>query len=77
VYTPRTGHTTVCYEDRIFLFGGSDNENILNDLYSLNLTEKTWKNLSLNNNKGPIPHPRSGSKSVIIDTSIYFFGGYT
>jgi hypothetical protein len=45
VFTPRTGHAAVALGDRFFLFGGSDNENILNDTYIYSLQKKIWTQL--------------------------------
>lgn len=41
-FTPRTGHSVVVLDDHLFLFCGSDNENILNDMYMYNITTMKW-----------------------------------
>lgn len=60
--------------DRLYLFCGSDNENILNDMYAYDIKTKTWTLIQC---KGQIPHIRSGCKGVTYGSDIFYFGGYT
>lgn len=46
VPSPRTGHSAVVYNDAMYIFGGSSNENKkLNDTWSLNLITFQWTEL--------------------------------
>lgn len=37
VFTPRTGHEIVHYENSIYIFGGTDDEDRKNDLYQFDI----------------------------------------
>jgi N-acetylneuraminic acid mutarotase len=37
MYTPRTGHEVIAYEDKIYLFGGTDDDQRKNDLYAYDI----------------------------------------
>jgi N-acetylneuraminic acid mutarotase len=74
LFSPRTGHTAIIVKEMVYLFGGSDTENILNDFYQYDIKTNIWNQISP---KGSVPAMRSGSKSVVLDDTIYFFGGYT
>jgi len=74
LFTARTGHSVVALADKLYLFCGSDNENILNDMYVYDIHTKTWSPVVF---KGNPPHPRSGCKGVPLSTDIFYFGGYT
>ena len=62
--------------DCFYLFGGSDNDHILNDIHCFEVKKQKWSKIVPS---GSPPHPRSGSKSAIAQNnqSIYYFGGYT
>jgi leucine-zipper-like transcriptional regulator 1 len=75
VFTPRTGHAVVAVGSTGYLFGGADNQSILNDLYSFDLVEHKWARVQ--GQSGTPPSVRSGSKCTSRDQLIYFFGGYT
>jgi N-acetylneuraminic acid mutarotase len=57
----------------IFLFGGTDDEERLNDLYAYNIRANSWEKLSVSNQQ---PLPRSGARGVAYMDGLYFFGGY-
>jgi N-acetylneuraminic acid mutarotase len=73
VFTPRTGHECILADGLIFLFGGTDDEERLNDLYSYNIRANTWEKILT---EGPVPLPRSGARGVAYMDGLYFFGGY-
>ena len=74
IFTPRTGHAVSILNGIFYLFGGADNQQILNDLYCFDVMGKEWEEI---HTKGTPPQPRSGSKTCVIEQKIYFFGGYT
>lgn len=73
VYTPRTGHEVVVHEDKIYLFGGTDDDQRKNDLYCYDIYKNKWEMLKEN---GDVPSKRSGSRGITYKNALYFFGGY-
>jgi len=55
------------------LFGGTDDEERLNDLYSYSVRKNRWLKIEP---VGELPHPRSGARGVAYMDGLYFFGGY-
>ena len=72
-FTPRTGHDCIQVKEKIYLFGGTDDEDRKNDLFVYDIHINKWTLLP---NKGQVPLPRSGAKGVSYDHKLYFFGGY-
>lgn len=75
-YTPRTGHCAVAVRDAIYLFGGSDNDCLQNDLHRYDVDSQAWSKIDFACLNCSIS-PRSGTKCVPLKDDIYFFGGYT
>lgn len=42
LFSARTGHSVVTLTDKLYLFCGSDNENILNDMYVYDIRSNSW-----------------------------------
>ena len=72
-FTPRTGHDCILVKDKIYLFGGTDDDDRKNDLHCYDIYLNKWAQLP---SKGKVPLPRSGAKGVSYDNKLYFFGGY-
>ncbi|KAM3579513.1 Negative regulator of mitotic exit [Umbelopsis sp. WA50703] len=53
-------------------FGGSDGQQLLNDVWSFDLSSQLWTNISA---QGYIPSPREGAAVAYADGAIYLFGG--
>ncbi|WFD33963.1 hypothetical protein MCUN1_000791 [Malassezia cuniculi] len=68
----RTGHTCVTYQDRLYLFGGTDGNYHYNDTWCFDLVSRTWTELKC---IGYIPVPREGHAACLIDDIMYVFGG--
>eukprot|EP01080_Neovahlkampfia_damariscottae_P004605 gene4605-7987_t len=71
----RLGHTTTLLPDKnLFIFGGFDGTNTLNDSLIYDITKKEWIKLKTEGNP---PNPRAGHTSTLItETSeIFIFGG--
>ena len=45
VFTPRTGHECILADGKIFLFGGTDDEERLNDLYAYDIRTNIWEKI--------------------------------
>lgn len=73
-FTPRTGHECILADGMIFLFGGTDDEERLNDLYAYNIRTNFWEKIHVSNYEKP--EPRSGARGVAYMDGLYFFGGY-
>ena len=74
-YTPRTGHECIIYQEKIYLFGGMDDDDRRNDLYQFDIYTNVWEKMI---SQGDIPSSRSGSRGVAFsDNCLYFFGGYS
>ncbi|KAN0060201.1 hypothetical protein ACQY0O_007530 [Thecaphora frezii] len=68
----RTGHASVTYKDKIFIFGGTDGQYHYNDTWCYDVATNTWKELSC---IGYIPVPREGHATCLVDDVMYIFGG--
>ncbi|KAJ4432158.1 hypothetical protein ANN_20774 [Periplaneta americana] len=46
--TKRYGHTTVVYDDKIYLYGGLEENGVIsNELWTFNISTKTWENITV------------------------------
>lgn len=68
----RTGHASVTYKDKIYVFGGTDGQYHYNDTWCYDIATATWKELSC---IGYIPVPREGHAACLVDDVMYIFGG--
>ncbi|PWN53649.1 hypothetical protein IE53DRAFT_301311, partial [Violaceomyces palustris] len=68
----RTGHASVTYKDKIYVFGGTDGQYHYNDTWCYDVATNTWKELSC---IGFIPVPREGHATCLVDDVMYIFGG--
>ena len=73
VGAPRSKHTVVTYKDAVYVFGGDNGNQMLNDLLRFDVKEKSWTNI----NKTGAPSPRYHHSSVVFNSSMFVFGGYT
>ncbi|TIA85542.1 hypothetical protein E3P99_03964 [Wallemia hederae] len=68
----RTGHITVTYQDKIYIFGGTDGQYHYNDVWMFDYTNRQWSELSC---IGYHPVPREGHSATIVKDVMYIFGG--
>ncbi|CAO1633807.1 unnamed protein product [Parajaminaea phylloscopi] len=68
----RTGHASVTFRDKIYVFGGTDGQYHYNDTWCYDITSGAWKELSC---IGYIPVPREGHATCLVDDVMYIFGG--
>lgn len=68
----RTGHASVTYKDKIFIFGGTDGQYHYNDTWCYDVASNAWRELSC---IGYIPVPREGHAACLVDDVMYIFGG--
>ncbi|GBG72775.1 hypothetical protein CBR_g12343 [Chara braunii] len=74
----RDGHTACIAGDTLYVFGGEKSgseEELLNDLYCLNLQTMTWSIVPPTDDN-PAPSPRRGHSACVLGGAIYIFGGH-
>jgi len=69
---PRSAHTAVVYKNQMYIFGGWNGHESLNDLYSLNLDTLQWRKIVSENG----PSKRRMHSAVVYKDNMYLFGGY-
>lgn len=70
----RSKHTVVAYNDSLYVFGGDNGKNMLNDLLRFDVTEKSWGRAFTT---GTPPAPRYHHSAAVHESSMFVFGGYT
>uniref|UniRef100_T1JJ12 BTB domain-containing protein n=1 Tax=Strigamia maritima TaxID=126957 RepID=T1JJ12_STRMM len=70
----RSKHTVVAYKDAIYVFGGDNGKNMLNDLLRFDVKDKSWGRAFTTGNP---PAPRYHHSAVVNESSMFVFGGYT
>lgn len=70
----RSKHTVVAYKDAIYVFGGDNGKNMLNDLIRFDVKDKSWGRAFATGNP---PIARYHHSAVVHETSMFVFGGYT
>ena len=72
----RGGHFTVFSKEmnKIFIgYGANSNQELFNDIWSLDLSTHTWQPLALN---GDQVSPRTGTRAILVGTNLILFGGF-
>ncbi|KAN0110752.1 hypothetical protein V8E51_007139 [Hyaloscypha variabilis] len=70
----RTNHSIVTYNDKLYLFGGTNGFQWFNDVWCYDPVPNAWIALDC---IGYIPAPREGHAAAIVDDVMYIFGGRT
>eukprot|EP00898_Chlorokybus_atmophyticus_P009061 jgi/Chlat1/9156/Chrsp97S08403 len=70
----RHGHTTVVYNDKMYLFGGYFAGSSTNELHVFNFETSQWTALKP---EGALPPPRWRHSAVLYNSCMYIFGGNT
>ncbi|KAH0789971.1 Kelch motif family protein [Histomonas meleagridis] len=69
----RIGHSCVAYQNKLIFFGGKDkNEELLNDISSLDIKTLEYKQVKCN---GDTPSPRMYHSAVVINNNMIIIGG--
>ncbi|KAI9790157.1 MAG: Negative regulator of mitotic exit [Peltula sp. TS41687] len=68
----RSNHTMIDYEDKMYLFGGTDGLKCFNDIWSYEPSSNKWTQLS---SVTQLPLPREGHTAALVDDMMYIFGG--
>ncbi|XP_023306658.1 kelch domain-containing protein 3 [Lucilia cuprina] len=69
----RYGHTAVTYNDKIYMWGGRNDETLCNVLYCFDPKTLSWSRPQVT---GAIPGSRDGHSACVIDNCMYIFGGF-
>lgn len=70
----RSKHTVVAYKEAVYVFGGDNGKNMLNDLLRFGVKDKSWGRAFAT---GLAPAPRYHHSAVVHEGSMFVFGGYT
>ncbi|GAN06947.1 conserved hypothetical protein [Mucor ambiguus] len=70
--TPRSGHISVIYDKKLYIFGGINASHLYNDIWYFDLVTHVWHQISA---VGYIPAPRESCAAALVDDTIYIFGG--
>ncbi|KAK1147434.1 Negative regulator of mitotic exit [Aspergillus melleus] len=70
----RTNHTIVSFNDRLYLFGGTNGLQWFNDVWTYDPRANQWSQLDC---VGFIPTPREGHAAALVNDVMYIFGGRT
>jgi N-acetylneuraminic acid mutarotase len=72
--TQRANHSSALLEDtgEIFIFGGWNGKERLNDVHILDTKSSTWSRPHI---AGVLPHPRAGATLTALDGRLFLFGG--
>lgn len=68
----RTNHTVVSWQDKLYLFGGTDGSRWFNDVWTYDPATNSWSEQDC---IGYIPAPREGHAAALINDTMYIFGG--
>ena len=69
----RSEHSSVYWDGKIILFGGTDGNVYKNDLWAFDFTSSKWDEIQPSNGK---PGRRSGHTSILYYNQMAIFGGY-
>ena len=70
----RLQHSAITFDKKIFVFGGEpDQYRQLNDIFFLDTTTLTWVHPQVT---GTEPSARVSTTGCLVDSKIYYFGGY-
>ncbi|KAK4239167.1 hypothetical protein C8A03DRAFT_43184 [Achaetomium macrosporum] len=70
----RTNHSMVTFNDKLYLFGGTNGFQWFNDVWCYDPLTNLWSQLDC---IGYIPSPREGHAAALVDDVMYIFGGRT
>lgn len=69
----RYGHTAVAYDNKVYVWGGRNDENACNILYCFDIRTLRWSKPEV---QGNIPQARDGHTACIVNNKMFIFGGF-
>lgn len=70
----RTNHSVITYNEKMYLFGGTNGFQWFNDVWCYDPSMNEWSQMDC---IGYIPVPREGHAAAVVDDVMYIFGGRT
>jgi len=70
---PREFHSSIVYENSLWIFGGKSNR-YENDLFQFDFATNSWREIRALS--GPLPSKRFGHSAVVHNNNLYICGGY-
>ncbi|KAH3920936.1 hypothetical protein HBH56_011820 [Parastagonospora nodorum] len=70
----RTNHSVITWNDKLYLFGGTDGITWFNDVWTYDPRTNAWAELDC---IGYIPVAREGHSAALVNDTMYIFGGRT
>lgn len=70
----RYGHTMVSYDRHLYVFGGSADSTLSNDLHCFDLDTQTWSTI-LPAAESVVPSGRLFHAAAVVDDAMFVFGG--
>ena len=71
----RAGHSSVIYKNKLYIFGGTNKDNIrIADIWVYNLSTNTWEEINTSKQVFKMS-PRSGHSATIFKDYMIVFGG--
>eukprot|EP00918_Siedleckia_nematoides_P057974 GHVU01126404.1.p1 GENE.GHVU01126404.1~~GHVU01126404.1.p1 ORF type:complete len:302 (-),score=41.30 GHVU01126404.1:1339-2244(-) len=70
-------HGSTLDGDNLYIIGGGNVDDKLDDLWVLDLKQKKWNKLEPTNSSAPAPEPRQGLVATVYDNKLYIFGGFS
>lgn len=72
----RAGHVSIIFDDRLFIFGGGDGKNWLNDIYECDIRAPKWSLIEhTTDSSGHIAPGCYGLSAVVYENEMFIFGG--
>ncbi|KAI9495965.1 hypothetical protein BDB00DRAFT_178716 [Zychaea mexicana] len=68
----RAGHASVIFDNKLYIFGGTDGDHLYNDIWAFDLQARIWMQVPA---VGYIPVPRTDFSCAMVDGVMYIFGG--
>ncbi|OAV92616.1 hypothetical protein PTTG_27570 [Puccinia triticina 1-1 BBBD Race 1] len=68
----RTGHLAIVYACSWIVFGGSNGENVFNDIWTFDFGKKEWTSVACS---GSLPPPRQQHSALRLGEKMFVFGG--
>ncbi|MCO5550041.1 hypothetical protein L7F22_003518 [Adiantum nelumboides] len=72
-FPPRHRHAAEACGEKIYVFGGLNNDGVLGDLFVLDTLQMTWEQVIV---AGCIPSPRYSHSIAIADKKLFLYGGF-
>eukprot|EP01094_Clydonella_sp_ATCC50884_P029210 TRINITY_DN9067_c0_g1_i1.p1 TRINITY_DN9067_c0_g1~~TRINITY_DN9067_c0_g1_i1.p1 ORF type:complete len:487 (+),score=103.33 TRINITY_DN9067_c0_g1_i1:250-1710(+) len=74
--SPRGSCTLSHWGQFLFLFGGYDGSQVLNDFYAYHVGSNSWYKVPRTQISGMLPQGRGGHAAAVIDDQLHIFGGF-